>query len=164
MGKFFYVAVSSGSASTPTGVNLTPTFFGARATAYATLFAKWRVNRMIVRFINSQALGSGTIYVAAFLDDSVTSANIPTTLNGLIEQRCSQVNSGGVDSSTGELSYSPPRGNPRWFFTTLEASTSDPRLEVPGSFYVSSTATSQTMNFLIDFDLTFTGAVDTGSS
>jgi len=161
--------LSSGSGGAPASSNINPPFLGVRPAAYAALFTRWRVNRLIVKFIvaNSTALEAG---VVGFLDDSNTSADVPTSAAGVLALRCSvsiPLQTTAFSSSVStfqEYEWRPSRSSPKWFYTTLEGSSSDPRLEVPCSVFVAGSSATANFTIEIDYDITFDGACDVGSS
>lgn len=147
----------------PIGSNINPSFLGARPTAYAALFAKWRINRLFIRPLNTSA-SAGVNYTGVF-DDTSTSADVPTSASDVIDLRCSNASNFSVfPEAYNEIQWSPPRGPRVWYFTTLEGSSSDPRLEVPCSLWVGAGTTAVSNTYEISYDLSFIGAVDTLSA
>lgn len=162
LGKTF---VSTGSSAVVFGLNVNPSLLGARPSAYSTIFLRWKINRLIIKPLLLPLTGSGS--VVGIMDDTVLSADIPTSLAGVLNLRCS------VSYPANQIAYEnyndfewrPSRGPPKWFFTTLEGSSSDPRLEVPCSIWFAQPGgTLVAPNFQIDYDISFEGAVDTLST
>ncbi len=169
-GKTLVTFNSGGTANTPVGANVNTSYLGARPAAYSTLYARWRVNRLIVKIITASA-SAGGVAILGFLDDTVTSSDVPTSATGVLNLRCSA--SIPVTSSTGtsnavstynEYEWQPLRSSPKWFYTTLEGSSSDPRLEVPCSVWVASPTEQVILQCEIDYDISYEGAVDILSS
>jgi len=154
--------ISTGSV-TLSGFNLNPAIFGARPTAYASIFSRWRIARLIIRplSISSEATAPTGVSFAGVLDDTATSADVPTSATGVLDLRCSvSLPAQYTSDSQNEFEWRPLRGPTQWFYTTLEGSSSDPRLEVPASLWFASNSTAASALFQVDYDLMFEGAVD----
>lgn len=149
------------------GLNLNPSIFGARPAAYASIFARWKINRLIIRPLNLsfESTSPTTVAFAGVLDDSITSSDVPTAPVGVLDLRCSvSIPAQYVSDSVNEFEWRPLRGPTQWFYTTLEGSSSDPRLEVPGSLWFASNTTASVATFQVDYDISYEGAVDTIST
>jgi len=166
LGKTILTFTSSGTANVPTGTNFAPSFLGNRPGAYSILFAKWKINRLILRVLSATGASAGFCAVG-ILDDTTTSADVPTAPLGVVNLRCSRSlisQTGQIQSSADSIfEWRPLRPSP-WFFTTLEGSASDPRIEVPSSIWVVSNSASSTFIVECDYDLSFSGAIDVSSS
>jgi hypothetical protein len=163
MGK---TVISSGS-TVLGGLNFNPPLFGARPAAYAAIFARWKINRLIIRplALSYETTSPSTVAFVGVLDDSITSSDVPTAAVGVLDLRCSvSVPAQYVSDSVNEFEWRPLRGPTQWFYTTLEGSSSDPRLEVPGSLWFASNTAAAVGTFQVDYDLSFEGAVDTVST
>jgi hypothetical protein len=169
MGKvyFGFTSTSTGYA----GVNITPSLLGVRPGSYATLYTKWRIARLILKPLQfSTAATSNQPIFAGFLDDSVTSGDIPISGVAILDLRCSVSSvatsnsatvAGATQTTFNEFEWKPLRGPPQWYYATVEGSSSDPRLEVPCSLWIGSpTASALSANFEIDYDIYFEGACD----
>lgn len=173
MGKCF-VSLSSTSSGF-VGFNINPASLGVRPAAYAALFTRWRISRLIVKPLAlTTAFSANEVCFIGFLDDSITSSDVPTSGVAILDLRCSASSVATSTSATvapgpistyNEYEYRPLRGPPTWYFTTLEGSSSDPRLEVPCSLWFGGpSAAVFTAAFEIDYDLLYEGACDVTSS
>jgi len=77
---------SAASLPGPAGININPSVLGARAASLALLFARWKINRLVLKVLT---LPASQVAVAGFLDDSITSADVPTSMVGVLQLRCS---------------------------------------------------------------------------
>jgi len=156
--------VVSTTATNPIGLDVNTHLLGARPVAFAAIFLRWKINRLIVKPLFLNLTGQGSF--AGFLDDNISSGDVPTTGSGVLDLRCSvayPANESAYETHN-EFEWSPLRGPTKWFYTTLEGSTSDPRLEVPCSFWYGQTATATIGSWEVDYDISFEGAVDTLST
>jgi hypothetical protein len=158
-GKYLLGGVSL-STSPSTLVILTPLAqLGARANALSSVFSRYRINRLIIRFLATQSLGGNA--VLGVVDDATVEGDAPTTPQDVLECRCSAI---AMGNETVPVIFNwSPVDRSKWYYTFTGASGSDPRLTVAATLYAASTNTS-TVDVEIDFDVTFKGAVDTLSS
>jgi hypothetical protein len=157
-GKIF---LSPSLSTTPSAFqSITPATLGARALALSLIFARYRVNRLIVKF---QVLTNSANALIGFLDDSSTGeGDGPSTVAGILEYRCSGVNFSTATTPT-YLTWSPTDSS-KWYYCTAGASGSDPRLSVAAILYGGVTIAGGSAAVEIDFDITFKGAVDVSST
>jgi len=153
-GKIFFVGTLSASVVTNIGP-FNPTFFGARAAAFGTFFANWRVKKLMIKaWVNSTL---AAVPLGILDDSSGAEGDAPTTNEGIMQLRSSMV----VLPPTGPavvLEYSPVDKR-KWYYTFAGATGSDPRLYEPGTMFGGLSSTPITIQ--IDFSLSFKGAVDT---
>jgi hypothetical protein len=165
------LSVSTGSANTPVGININPAALGLRPATYSNIYSKWTIRRLIVKIVAVASSASGSCTLG-FLDDTTTSTDLPTSTTGVLNLRCSSsfatVGSGlfSAVSTYNEYEWRPirTRGALEWYFTTLEGSSSDPRLEVPCSLWFASSVANVACTLEVDYDIVYDGAVDTASS
>jgi hypothetical protein len=153
LGKHF---LSLTAINTMTNINLTANLFGSRSAAYANIFARWRIVRILLQPIVGGSGGTTPVAIG-FLDDSSLTSDAPTTLDDVVQLRCSTLLSTGssVDTSFEFRPVDPKM----WYYTETESSTSDARLYIPTSLWYISTGTSTTVNYLMSYELQFEGAV-----
>jgi hypothetical protein len=149
--------------STPSGLtNISPASFGVRAAAMGTLFSRFRVKYLRIKFISTSnpAISS----VLGILDDSsVAEGDAPTTSGGVLELRCSGSSLSNATVPT-QLLWRPTDPK-KWYYCYSGQSGSDPRLFNCGVLYGATPSTGSSAVILeIDFCLVFKGAVDVGSS
>jgi hypothetical protein len=139
---------------------INPSSLGVRAAALGLVFARYRVNRLIVKF---QASSNSANALVGFLDDSSTGeGDGPSSVNGILEYRCSGVSFNTATVPT-YLEWRPTDAS-KWYYCTAGASGSDPRLSVAAILYGGITISGGGCAVEIDFDITYKGAVDVGSS
>jgi hypothetical protein len=156
--------------NTPSGFNVNPSYLGTRPAAYAGLYARWRINRLIFKVVSTSGTTTGSALIG-ILDDTTTAADVPTTFTGVLALRCSSsfcvtstpIYTYSPISTSNELEWRPLRSSPKWFYTTLEGSSSDPRLEVPCSVWTASSTGAVSSQVEIDYDISYEGAVDLAS-
>jgi len=140
---------------------LTPQAFGARAAAYATLFANYRFKYLKIKFFGNLSSAFVTSAVGILDDATTTEGDAPTNINTIMEQRCSAVVFAGV-TQPGYLSWTPV-DRERWLFSFTGVTGSDARLTSNGIVYAAASAASVIMTVEIDFSISFKGAIDTAS-
>jgi len=158
-GKYLLSGVSL--SSTPsTLIILTPvTQLGARANALSTVFSRYRINRLIVRFLSTTSLGGNA--VIGIVDDSPGEGDAPATPQDVLELRCSAI---AMGNETVPVIFNwSPVDRTKWYYTFTGASGSDPRLTTVATMYGASGNVS-TVDVEVDYDITYKGAVDTLSS
>jgi len=155
------VTLAESTSGVPIGVNLNPSTLGSRPAAYSLIFTRWRISRLIVKCLSAPANAYCTV---GFLDDTISSPDVPTSEVGVLDLRCSVSLSAALATSTyNEFEWRPLRGPTTWFYTTLEGSSSDPRLEVPCSLWFAANSTGTSI-FEIDYDIQFEGGCDPNAS
>lgn len=139
---------------------INPSAFGARATAYAGVFARYRIKELNIKFMPNST-STAAITAVGILDDTSLSGDVPTTYQGITELRCSATQFEGV---TVPAAFSfQPLDRKKWYYTTVETSGNDVRLSAVGELYAASTA-AVSCAFEIDFSIVFSGASDVGSA
>jgi len=158
-GKYLLSGVSL-STTPSTLIIITPTGqLGARCSALASVFSRFRVNRLIIRFLATTSLGGNA--VLGIVDDTTGEGDNPTTPADVLELRCSAI---AMGNETVPVIFNwSPVDRTKWYYTFTGASGSDPRLVVPATLYGAS-GNASTVDVEVDFDVTFKGAVDTASS
>jgi len=146
--------------SSTTGLNavqLTPTSLGGRVGQIANFFQRFRIRRLVFRIlppVTSTGVSTSTVPFGVF-DDTSTSGDIPTSILGITQLRCSVLAGNGrtVDQ---DLIYSPVDPN-IWYHTVAESSASDPRFEVQAAL-LSFLPTGVTTNVQCYYTIEFEGA------
>jgi hypothetical protein len=142
-------------------LSVTPLNLGIRAAAMAVLFAEYHINFIRVKF-QTPATVTTTV---GFLDDaSGAEGDAPTSLQGILEMRCSGINMTNETVPT-EFLYTQ-KASSFWLKTYSGASGSDPRLSIASILYAAS-INGSAGNFAtveLDYSITYQGAVDVGST
>jgi hypothetical protein len=154
------VVFSQATSTTPAAfIVLAPSQLGPRATALATVFSRFRVNSVIIKFMETT---SGFQTVLGIVDDaSGTEGDAPSSFGGVLETRCSALAFGAQTVPT-YLEWRPVDKS-KWYYCTSGATGSDPRLVFPAISFVASSGTGS-ISAEVDFNVTFKGADDTGST
>jgi len=138
---------------------VTPTSFGARSGAVSTVFSRYRIKELIIRFMPNST-GTAAIAALGVLDDVNTSSVLPTNYQAITELRCSATQFEGVTVEK-TLTWSPIDKS-KWYYTTADT-VGDPRFSVPAVIYCAASATVS-ISIEVDYTIVFQGAADTGSS
>jgi len=167
MGRTLYT-LSSGVGGAVSSVNLNPVFFGNRAVQFADLYTRWKINRIIIKFVNVSDSSAGAVSIG-FLDDVVTSNDDPTSLLGIAQLRCAAAipaPPGGLTYAVPDLEWQPLKGPVKWFYTYPEsASSSDARVEIPASLWMAATTSTAASAIMeVSFSISFEGATDITST
>jgi len=167
MGRTIYT-LTSGTGGGASSVNLNPTFFGNRAVQFADLYSRWKINRVIIKFLQVTDSSNGAAAIG-FLDDVVTSNDQPTSLLGVAQLRCAitvPTTAGGLVYLAPELEWQPLRGPTKWFYTYPEsAASSDARVEIPASLWMAVTTSSAATAIMeVSFSISYEGATDITST
>jgi len=144
-----------------TAIPLLPAVFGSRALALSLLFARWRIEKLLLKI--------GNTYYASFylpygiMDDfsgEGGSVPIPVNNNDILELRSST-----VVMNNGTIMKWNPVDPSKWYYTTQGGTGSDSRFVIPASLFLPA-APSGTIPTTIElhWTLSFEGAVDVGSS
>jgi hypothetical protein len=147
--------------SSPTAIlAVQPLNMGARAAAFAALFAEYHVNYIRIKFLSNTA--TPTTAVLGFLDDAGGSeGDGPGSLSALLEYRSSAICMAGTTIPV-EFVYTQ-KASAFWLKTYTGVSGSDIRLSIAAILFLAQSG-SQTCNIELDFSITFQGAVDVSSS
>jgi hypothetical protein len=153
------------TSTTPAVVlNLNPANLGARAASLATIFSRFRINRLIFKatFVNNTTALSTTGVVGVLDDATTTEGDAPISASSVLELRCS---GSYLQSQTVPLELSwQPVDKSKWYYTQNGVSGSDARLVEMGVAYAASPATGVVVSLEIDYDVTFKGATDTSAA
>jgi hypothetical protein len=154
LGKHY---ISQSVTTTISSIDLVASTFGTRSSAYANLFARWRIVRILLSPVLSASSSSTTPVAVGFLDDTHLTGDAPTTLDDVVQLRCSAIFS---SSSTVETDIEFRPVDPKtWYYTENESTASDARLYIPSSLWFLSSGSSSTVGFLMSYELEFEGAV-----
>jgi hypothetical protein len=152
-GKYF---LSFSTSNTPGALSvLNPTNFGARATAFAAQFSRYRFKYLAIKFFSPVSSGAVTV---VGVDDDTATGTAPVTLASVAELRTSATNWSQETVPT-ELIWKPT--SKEWMYCI--SSGGDQRLVNSGTIYVSATTGSSTQ-FEFTYSLVFRGAIDTGTN
>jgi hypothetical protein len=148
--------------TTPTLIfPLIPSNLGVRATALGTNYSRYRIKSLWFKFFPALASGVGESTVLGLIDDSsAETGDVPTTFAGLLELRCSGVALPGQTVPT-IIQYKPV--DKMWRFCQAGAA-GDPRLYNQAALYAGVLTTAAALQVEVDFDISFKGAISTGSN
>jgi hypothetical protein len=158
-GKVIINVTTLGSSPFQVGF-LVPNFFGARATAFGSVFSRFRIKAMNIRFMQAVTGGTQVPTVVGVLDDTNSSSTLPTTGSDVLELRSSAFAQPGQTIPCNVL-YTPV-DKTKWYYIGAPTGT-DNRLAVPGFLYAYTSAAA-TFPLEVDFSLVFAGAADNGVS
>jgi len=141
-------------------LTFSPTNFGARASAFAGIFSRYRFKYVRVKAL---AILSSTALIALGIQDDVAAATgeTPTTVGGVTELRCSATIFSGQSTPT-ELSWEPVDKH-LWYYTATTVS-GDPRLDVSAVMWAAGFSATAGLDIEVDYCLVFQGATDPGAS
>jgi hypothetical protein len=154
------VLFSQATSTSPAAfIAVTPAQLGVRAIALAAVFSRFRVNRVLIKFMETT---TGVQTVLGILDDSAGSeGDAPTSLSGVLELRCSALAFGAQTVPT--LMEWRPVDKSKWYYCNTGASGSDIRFSIPAISFVASSGTGG-ISAELDYDITFKGSDDVGST
>jgi hypothetical protein len=159
-GKF--LATATIGATPSISLVLNPNNFGPRAAALAAIFTRFRFKSIGFKFICTSGTFVSSDGAIGVLDDSSgTEGDAPTTINSVLEMRCSALNLTAETVPT-EFRWEPV-DKTLWYATYPGATGSDARLVNAGVVYQSATATGVIMSIEMDYELVFKGATDIGA-
>jgi hypothetical protein len=157
-GKTAFSVLEPATGASNTAIN--PSFFGDRVNRHSLLYARWKVIKMIVQNAPANQTGSNTAQAYGVVDDysfEGSTAPLPSTVNEVVELRCSRANLSVVNPS--ELEWKP-LDPMKLYYTQSGNSSTDPRLVIPGTFATASGGNAVTANFVVYYTLQFEGAFD----
>lgn len=157
------ILITSAVSSTPTFLtHLSPFSLGARSSALAGVFSRYRVKAAILKFAASSG-GTGTSLTSALgiLDEPTGEGDAPGNLSATLELRCSASYLFGQTQNS-YVMYTPV-DKTKWYYCNTGATGSDGRLVFPAAIYVAG-AGAGTLTVEIDYTLVFAGADDVGSA
>jgi len=162
VGKLLISSTVTNSASALLIVGPGLATLGSRAGAMASIFSRYKVNFIRIKFLATSTTAGNTTAIG-FLDDaSGAEGDGPGSAQLISELRCSAVS---FPNQTVPIEFSFTPASRNWYFTFAGASGSDPRLvNVAVLFGASLLSAGSTVNMEIDYSVTFKGAVDVGSS
>jgi hypothetical protein len=143
-------------------IALTPGNFGARATGLAALFTNYRLRAIVLKFYVSTTSTSTSTGALGLLDDSSgAEGDGPTTIQGVVELRCSATQF--TTETVPTIFNWSPIDKRKWFYTYPGASGSDPRLSVPAVLYGCTNTGTASISVELDCIWSFKGAADIGA-
>jgi len=145
-------------------LTLTPSAsgFGARVNAMAGIFTRYRFKYLKVKFLTSSVSGPALSSISALgvLDDTnAITGDLPTTVQGVAELRCSATNLGGQTIPT-QWEWMPVDKR-LWYYTQSDAT--DTRFMNSGVLLAAASSSGLSMSIEIDFCIVFQGASDVGA-
>jgi hypothetical protein len=157
-----HLAFNQSVSGTPTALfNVTPTgnSLGTRLGSFCGLYSRYRFKSVRIRYLDNNTNTSTTaqFLVCGILDDTTASGTVPTTVDDVMNLRCSAVAFGDQTVPT-EFTWRP-LDSEKWYYTSPESTTSDSRFEYPAAFYVVGSTTA-TATIEIDVSIVFKGAAD----
>jgi len=158
-GKIFLpqTAVTAGTVTSLLLLSPNSTAFGARCVALGLIFSNYRIKYLKFKWMGISS-GTASSFAMGVLDDaSGAEGNAPTTINGILEQRCSS-SAFSEESVPTEFEYKPVDTR-LWYKTQPGSSGSDPRLSVNGVLYAASNAAGA-VQLEVDYCFVFKGATD----
>jgi hypothetical protein len=144
-------------------LTLSPSFFGARATSLASIFANFRFKRLVIKYNYAAPSGINTVGVLGILvDASGAEGDAPSSASGLLEFRTSATNYNQQQPTVVEWAPTDARF---WYKTFSGATGSDPRFVDTAVIYVANLNSANSTHIAeIDYSIVFKGALDTGST
>jgi hypothetical protein len=137
-----------------------PSSLGARAAGLSPFFTRYRMKYLKVKFLANNPVSATVPGVAAlgFVDD-VSSVDVPTSVGGVSELRCSGTNFFAETIPT--FFEWAPVDKARWYYTTSDSS--DTRFQFPANLWVAGSAACS-VAIEIDYSLVYAGAADVAST
>jgi hypothetical protein len=151
--------------TTPSAIlSIQPSSFGVRAIALGAIYARYRFKYLRIKFTSSASGSSAAITsaLAIFDDSSSGEGDLPTTIGGVLECRCSATFL--QNSSIPTQFMWEPVDKSKWYYTYGGASGSDPRLTVQAILAAAAIANSSGLVAEVDYCIVYKGAVDIGTS
>jgi len=134
--------------------DLVPSAFGNRCSVMSQIFSRFRIKELVLRFYNTGTTG---VPIAVGIYDDQAASPFPTTPAGILELRTSKLVLPGALVQT---SMYKPLDSKEWRYCEVETG-GDPRLAAVGYIFASPLgATSATLDVVIDYSLSFAGAID----
>jgi hypothetical protein len=153
-GKVLLSATISPSTTNFLVLSPSSTGFGVRVNAMAAVFSRYRIKRLGFKF----STGTSSPVALGIQDDTSSGVTIPTTYNGILEQRCSASNLSAVDVV--EFAWEP-LDKKAWYYTLPIAG--DLRTSTMGTAFASAQIANTNLYCEIDYTFVFSGAVDAGA-
>jgi len=152
--------VFSSSTVTVNTVSLYPSNMGQRPTDLSSVFARFRILRLVIKILPPTAT---TVALGAFalgIEDDVglNTSETPVSVSGICALRCSCLFGGGQTLPT-ELVWNPIDPD-KWYYTQIGSTenTSDSRLRIPATIYFN-VSTGSTVTFQVFYTMEFEGAI-----
>jgi len=142
--------------TTPASQVFSPSAFGDRIARLSSVFARWRIVKLIVV---APAVATTAITGFGIADDVATTSEGPilTSLQMIAELRCSKVSMSTVNPN--ELVWNPI-DIMKWYYVLAPSSgLGDARLVFPATLWAASSSAA-TANFAVYYTLEFEGAYD----
>jgi len=144
-----------------------PGDFGARGAALASLYSRWRVERVLIKLY---PFGSTAVVLTFGIQDDNSAEGggtvDPTTATDVLALRTS-CSTGAFTTIPTLMEWSPiDRASPLWYFTQgTAASGADQRLVAPFTIWAATNAGSLTGMFIeMHYTLSFKGATQSGAA
>jgi len=154
--------------TSPTALFFLPGDFGARGASMASLYSRWRVEKVLLKVYPLGA--TGTIVMIGIQDDNSAEGGgtvDPTTATDVLALRTSCSN-GAFATTPTLMEWSPiDRASPLWYFTQgTAASGDDVRLVAPFTLWAvsSPSALSTALSIEMHYTLSFKSATQSGAA
>jgi len=138
-----------------------PTNLGSRASVLATVYSRFRVKALLIKFTITGNSGAANTGAVGILDDNIGEGDTPTSLTGVMALRSS------ASFLNGQTEYSRimylPLDKKKWYYTNAGASGSDGRLVIPGTIFGASVGSSN-CTVELDYTLVYAGADNIAST
>jgi hypothetical protein len=153
------VTVAAGTSGTQV---FSPAALGDRIFKVASIFARWRIVKLII--VSGPVSTTGAFSFGVVDDNSSEggSAPLPTTVNEVVELRCSKFPLSSVNPN--EIEWKPVDPQ-KWYYTSPGGGTgSDNRFVYPSTLaYAATSAPSAAVSFGVYYTTEFEGAFDNTS-
>jgi len=152
-GKLIFVAAVT---TTPSALfSVQPSNLGARASGIAAFFTRFRVKYLKIK-IQSNTTGGAGITAAGFLDD-ISTIDVPTSVGGVAELRCSATNFGTETLPT--FFEFRPLNSLKWLYLSSTVA----ELTDYATCWVASSSTAS-IAVEVDYSIVLSGAADVAAT